>query len=97
VRGEAQQRRAVPLRLAANIVELAGNEHLVVAVDPLFLVLEAAFLEHLLDIEGRLVARQRRTLLQQKNTLSAPHQLVGDRRTTGAGTDDDRVIGVIHR
>ena len=97
VRCEAQQRRAVPLRLAADVVELAGDEHLVVAVDPLFLVLEAAFLEHLFDVEGRPVARQRRALLQQKNTLSAPHQLVGDRRATGAGTDNDRVVDVAHR
>ena len=47
VGGEAEQCGAIPLGLAAEIVELAGGEFLVLAVDPRLLVLEAAGLEHL--------------------------------------------------
>ena len=48
---EAEQRRAIPLGLAANVVELAGDEIVPLAVEPDHVVLEHAVYEDLSDLE----------------------------------------------
>ena len=69
VGGEAQQRRAVPFRLAAEIVMFAGrDEGLAMAVLPFGLVGEAALLEY----DFRRQGRSRRAAAGRPSRSSAP-------------------------
>lgn len=63
VRAVAQQRRAVPLGLAAKIEIFLGRECPAVLIEPPFLALEGALADHLTEIEGGAVPRQLAALL----------------------------------
>jgi hypothetical protein len=89
---KAQQRRAVPLGLAADVVELVGHQMAAAAVPPRLLVLELPLLEHLQGVERAAVGRQVAALLQHQHAAAGARQAVGGSRPARPGADDDRVI-----
>ena len=98
VRGEAQQRRAVPFGLAAEIIMLAGrDERPSMPVLPFGLVGEAPLLEHDCVRQSRRIERQAVPFLDHQHTLARFDQLVGRSGAAGAAADHDDVESVRHR
>jgi hypothetical protein len=92
VAAEAQQRCAVPFRLAAEIEVFLGREAAARTVAPDFLALERRLVHDLGEIQRARVARERRALLEDRDAQPGARQSVRRRRAAGAGADDDRIV-----
>jgi hypothetical protein len=89
---QAEQDRAVELRVTADEVLLVGPEGVAVAVDPL-LAAEVALLEEDLGAVPVLrLAGQVSAALQQKDALAGRREPVRERAAARPGADDDYVV-----
>src|SRR5439155_4116711 len=90
-----EEDRAVELRLAADVIVLAGMELLAVLVDPLLVRLVPRLGDHLggvpvLGLTANVVAT-----LQQQHAEPGRSEPVRERAASGAGADDDHVVVVV--
>ena len=95
----AQQRRAVPLGLAAQIEVLLRHERAAAIVRPGFPTLELAPVHHPFEVERAAVLGQTHALLDEDDAQAGARQLVRGGASAGAGPDDQRVMhyGGVHR
>jgi hypothetical protein len=89
---QAEQDRTVELRVAADEVLLVGLEGAAVLVVPELAGKVAVVDKDLTAIPVLWLARQVAATLQQQDPLARRRQLVRQRATAGAGTNDDDVV-----
>src|SRR5262249_43674015 len=92
---EAQQRRAVHLGVAADVVVRARMERLAHPVEPLLARLVAILEEHGARVPVLLLARQEVAALEQQDAQSGGSEAMDERAAARAGADDDDVV-VLH-
>jgi hypothetical protein len=89
---QTEQRRAVDLGVAADVVVDAGMEGLAVLVVPGYLRLVLVLDEDGPGAPVVLLAWEVAAPLEQEDFLAGRHELVGKRPPAGAGADDDDVV-----
>ena len=89
---QAEQRRAVHLGIAADIIMQPRLEGLAVAGDPGLVDLVFGVDEHRLGIPVIHLARQIVAAFQDQDPLARGGQPLRQRRSAGAAADDDQVV-----
>src|SRR6266516_367612 len=91
---QPEQRGAVELRVAPDVVVRVRVEFLSVLVPPLFLCAVAALEHDRLGVPVLLLAGNVDAALEQQDALAGGSEPVGQRAAARAGADDDDVIMV---
>src|SRR5471032_1294606 len=94
---QTQQRGAIKLGIAADVVVYAGMEGFAVLVVPGFLGLVFGLHEDGFWIPVVLLAAQKVAALDEEDALAAGRQAVRQRAATGAAADDDDVVVALSR
>ena len=68
-----------------------GRERAAAAVEPGFFALEETAVDHLVEVERARIARQLAALLDDGHSQTSSGELVGGRRASCAGADDDGI------
>src|SRR6185437_17030128 len=89
------QRRAIHLRIAADVVVQAGMKRLAVAAVPGLRRLVDAVDEHLLRVPVRGRARQVVAAFEQKYTFAGRREPLHERRAARSRSDHDHVVVTI--
>ena len=92
---QAEEDRAVELRVAAHEVLLVGAEGVAVLVDPLLAGEVALLEEHLLGVPVLGLARQVAAALEQQDALAGGGEAMCERAAARPRADDDDVV-VVH-
>src|SRR6266702_1030234 len=92
---QPEQRGAVELRVAPDVVVRVRMEFLAVLVPPLFLRAVAALEHDRLSVPVLLLARHVVAALEQQDAFAGGSEAVGQRAAARAGADDDDVV-VVH-
>ena len=93
---QAEEDRAVELRVAADEVLRVGRERRAVGVEPLLAGHVAVAAEDLARVPVLRLAREVAAALQQQDALAGRGEPVRERAAAGAGADDDDVVVLGH-
>src|SRR5690349_18180280 len=92
---QAEQRGAVKLGVAADVVVGVGMQIFAVFIKPGFFGVVVGVHVHELRIPVRLFARNVVATLENENPLSRRSQVIGEGSTTRAGSDNDYVVAIV--
>ena len=95
LRPQAEQGRAVELRVSADVVVDLRRELVAVAVQPELRRTVLALHEDRGGVPVVPLARQVVTTFEQQDLLAGRRQPVSERASTGPGADDDHVVAAI--